>query len=239
MRPPLILVPGIDGTGKLFYRQIPRLERVFDVQATRLRDDAETMHELVQDLHAEVTRLAPDGRRVTLLGESFGGALTLSYALAYPERVERLVILNSFAHFGSKAMLNVGYHLLRATPWRMMRIVRQLNARRMHSPHTERHEIARFHELMRETTRQGYLSRLKILQSYDVRGHLPSLGAPVLFLAADRDTLVPAVQQARMMSALTPAGTMRVLEGHGHSCLIAPDVDLSSIIDDWIARAHR
>ena len=109
---------------------------------------------------------------------------------------------------GSKAMLQIGYHLLRATPWRMMRIVRQLNARRMHSPHTERHEIARFHELMRETTRQGYLSRLKILQSYDVRGHLPTLGAPVLFLAADRDTLVPAVQQARMMSALTPGGRL-------------------------------
>lgn len=239
MRPALILIPGIDGTGKLFYRQIPGLERSFDVRATRLRDDADTMQDLVRDLHAEVTRVAPDGRRVTLLGESFGGALALSYALAYPERVERLVILNSFAHFGSKALLSAGYHLLRATPWRMMRIIRQLNARRMHSPHTERHEIARFHELMRDTTRQGYLSRLKILQDYDVRGHLPAISAPALFLAADRDTLVPAVQQARLMSALMPAGTMRVLEGHGHSCLIAPDVDLSSIIADWITRAHR
>ena len=239
MRPPLILVPGIDGTGKLFYRQIPRLERSFDVRATRLRDDAATMQELVHDLHAEVTRLAPDGRKVTLLGESFGGALTLSYALAYPERVERLVILNSFAHFGSKAMLHVGYHLLRATPWRMMRVIRQLNARRMHSPHTERHEIQRFHDLMRETTRQGYLSRLRILQDYDLRHHLPAIGAPVLFLAADRDTLVPAVQQARLMSELTPGGSMRVLEGHGHSCLIAPDIDLSEIIDEWVTHAHR
>ena len=239
MRPPLILVPGIDGTGKLFYRQIPRLERSFDVRPTTLRDDADTMQDLVRDLHAEVTRLAPDGGKVTLLGESFGGALTLTYALAYPERIERLVILNSFAHFGSQAMLRAGYHLLRATPWSLMRILRQLNSRRMHSPHTERHEIRRFHELMRETTRQGYLSRLKILQEYDVRGHLPTIGVPVLFLAADRDTLVPAVQQARLMSSLTPAGTMRVLEGHGHSCLIAPDVDLSSIIEDWIARPHR
>ena len=71
-----------------------------------------------------------------------------------------------------------------------------------------------------------------------VRSRLALLYA-VLFLAADRDTLVPAVQQARLMSALTPAGTMRVLEGHGHSCLIAPDVDLSSIIEDWIADASR
>jgi 3-oxoadipate enol-lactonase len=232
----LLLIPGIDGTGQLFYRQIPSLERDFTVTATRLRDDAATMDDLVADLHGEVERLAAGGGRVSLLGESFGGALTLSYAVAHPERVERLVILNSFAHFGSQARLWLGYHLLRATPWGMMRIVRQLNASRMHSPQTERDEIRRFHQLMRSATREGYLSRMRILRDYDIRDRLPSLAAPVLYLAADRDTLVPSVEQARLMSALTPGGTMRVLEGHGHSCLIAPDMDLGAIVSEWLAR---
>ena len=232
------MVPGIDGTGQLFYRQIPGLQQRFDVTTTRLRDDAHTMADLVADLHDEVMRVAGDGR-VSLLGESFGGALTLSYAVAHPERVERLVILNSFAHFGSQARLWLGYHLLRATPWGMMRIVRQLNAPRMHSPQTEREEIRRFHDLMRSATREGYLSRLRILRDYDIRDRLPSIAAPVLYLAADRDTLVPAVEQARLMSELTPSGTMRVLEGHGHSCLIAPDMDLAAILEDWMQRAPR
>jgi 3-oxoadipate enol-lactonase len=134
MKEHLVLVPGIDGTGKLFYRQIPGLERRFTVTPIRLRDDAQTMDDLVADLHDEIARLAADGGPVSLLGESFGGALTLSYAIAHPERVERLVILNSFAHFGSQARLWLGYHLLRATPWGMMRLVRQLNAHRLHSP---------------------------------------------------------------------------------------------------------
>jgi 3-oxoadipate enol-lactonase len=236
MKDALILVPGIDGTGKLFYRQIPSLERRFAVTTTRLRDDAETMDELVADLDDEISRVAAGGGRVTLLGESFGGALTLSYALAHPERVERLVVLNSFAHFGSQARLWLGYHLLRATPWGMMRIIRQLNASRMHSPQTERDEIRRFHDLMRAATREGYLSRMRILRDYDVRSQLASLASPVLYLAADRDTLVPSVEQARLMSALTPSATLRVLEGHGHSCLIAPDMDLAAILDDWLAR---
>jgi pimeloyl-ACP methyl ester carboxylesterase len=235
----LLLIPGIDGTGELFYRQIPSLERDFTVTATRHRDDAATMDELVADLHEQVERIAPAGGRVTLLGESFGGALTLSYALAHPDRIDRLVILNSFAHFGSPAQLWVGYQLLRATPWGMMHYVRRLNARRMHSPQTERDEIRRFHELMRNTTRQGYLSRLRILRDYDIRMHLPSIGAPVLYLAADRDTLVPSVEQARLMSELTPGGTMRILAGHGHSCLIAPDIDLGLIVGEWRGRAAR
>jgi 3-oxoadipate enol-lactonase len=231
----LVLIPGIDGTGKLFYRQIPGLAKRFAVTTTTLRDDARSMDDLVGDLHDEITRAAGGGR-VTLLGESFGGALTLSYAVAHPERVERLIILNSFAHFGSQARLWLGYHLLRATPWGMMRLVRQLNARRMHSPQTEREEIRRFHDLMRSATREGYLSRMRILREYDIRDRLPSIAAPVLYLAADRDTLVPSVEQARLMSELTPAATMRILEGHGHSCLIAPDMDLASIVDEWLAR---
>jgi len=238
MKEHLVLVPGIDGTGLLFYRQIPALERQFAITTTRHRDDARSMEDLVDDLDREIERVAA-GRPVTLLGESFGGALTLSYALAHPERVERVVILNSFAHFGSQARLWLGYHLLRATPWGMMRIVRQLNASRMHSPQTERDEIDRFHELMRATTREGYLSRMRILRDYDIRDQLPSLNVPALYLAADRDTLVPSVEQARLMSELTPSATMRVLEGHGHSCLIAPDLDLAAILDEWLAGARR
>ena len=232
-----MLVPGIDGTGQLFYRQIPRLGNHFAVSTTTLRDDAQSMDELVGDLHDEITRVAGSGR-VSLLGESFGGALTLSYALAHPERVERLIIVNSFAHFESQARLWLGYHLLRATPWGMMPIVRHLNARRMHSPQTERDEIRRFHDLMRSATRQGYLSRMRILRDYDIRHRLPSISAPVLYLAADRDTLVPSVEQARLMSELTPGATMRILEGHGHSCLIAPDMDLASIVTDWLSARH-
>ena len=233
MKDHLVLVPGIDGTGLLFYRQIPALERQFEITTTRHRDDARSMEDLVEDLDREIARAAA-GRPVTLLGESFGGALTLSYALAHPERVERIVILNSFAHFGSQARLWLGYHLLRATPWGMMRIVRQLNASRMHSPQTERDEIRRFHELMRATTREGYLSRMRMLRDYDIREQLPSLRVPALYLAADRDTLVPSVEQARLMSELTPSATMRVLEGHGHSCLIAPDLNLAAILDEWM-----
>jgi pimeloyl-ACP methyl ester carboxylesterase len=236
MKEHLVMVPGIDGTGKLFYKQIPRLAEQFTVTTTRLRDEAASMDDLIGDLHDEVTGVAGDGR-VTLLGESFGGALALSYALAHPERIDRLVILNSFAHFGSQARLWLGYHLLRATPWGMMRILRQLNSRRMHSPLTERDEIRRYYDLMRSATRAGYLSRLRILREYDIRGQLPSIAAPVLYLAADRDTLVPSVEQARLMSTLTPGATMRILEGHGHSCLIAPDMDLATILDEWLA--HR
>ena len=81
------------------------------------------------------------------------------------------------------------------------------------------------------------MSRLRILRDYDIRDQLPSIAAPVLYLAADRDTLVPSVEQARLMSELTPArDACASSKGHGHSCLIAPDMDLAAILDEWLAR---
>jgi len=230
---PLVLVPGLDGTGLLFYRQIPLLERRYAVTTHRLRDTATHIAELVAELDQRIDRIAPGGR-VTLVGESFGGALSLSYALAHPERIERLVILNSFPYFAPQARLRLGSWLLLATPWGVMRVVRELTAWRLHSPHTGRAELRRFHQLMRATTRQGYLSRLRMLREYDVRSRLAEIQAPVLYLAADGDKLVPSVEQARLMASLTPHATMRVLEGHGHICLIAPDIDLGAILDEWI-----
>jgi 3-oxoadipate enol-lactonase len=236
--PAVVLVPGLDGTGLLFYRQVECLATRHHVATFRLRDTATSMDTLVSDLHAVVYAVrqgsnAAPGAPVTIVGESFGGALSLSFALEHPDLVDRLVIINSFPYFAPQARLRLGYHLLRATPWGMMRIVRQLTAFRMHSRHTHRDELRKFHELMRQTTRQGYLSRLSILQTYDVRARLPELRIPTLFLASDDDHLVPAVEQGRLMASLAPRATMRVLSGHGHVCLIAPDLDLAEILSEW------
>lgn len=231
--PPVLLVPGLDGTGLLFYRQVEALAERHRVGTLRLPDAAPSMEALVAYVHDAVQTLSQDGEPVTLVGESFGGALVLSYALVHPAHVGRLVVINSFPYFGAQARLWLGYHLLRATPWGMMRIVRQLTASRMHSSHTGPDELRRFHELMRATTREGYLGRLAILRAYDVRADLPALRVPTLYLAADRDLLVPSVEQAQMMAELTPGSTLRVLEGHGHICLLAPDLDLAAILDEW------
>jgi pimeloyl-ACP methyl ester carboxylesterase len=114
-----------------------------------------------------------------------------------------------------------------------MHVVRRLTASRLHSAHTHRAEVHRFLELTGRTTRAGYLNRLTLLTRYDVRSRLQEIQAPVLFLAADQDHLVPSVAQARYMAACTAGSAVRILKGHGHICLIAPDIDLEEILTEW------
>ena len=228
----MLLLPGLDGTGRLFYRQTPGLARSFRVATCALRDGATSMDQLVADAVHAIDLLAPDARRAMVVGESFGGALALSLALARPDRVSGLVILNSCAHF-AQFRLRLAIAGLRALPWGAMGAARRLAALRLHSRQTPRDEVRRFLEITARATRDGYLSRLRLLRRYDVRGRLHELRCPTLFLAASKDHLVPAVAQARFMAARVPGATVRILEGHGHICLIAPDVDLDRIIREW------
>lgn len=232
--PPLLYIPGLDGTGLLFYRQVRVLSHRFRVITFRLRDDAKDMESLVADVAQLLDRAVPDGEPAVVVGESFGGALAMSFALAHPSRVRHLVILNSFSRITPVFKLHLAIASMSVMPWRTMQVVRRLTAWRLHSPHTHRDEIRRFLMLTRATTRLGYLNRLRILTRYDLRTRLHELRVPTLYLAADQDHLIPSVQQATYMASRVPHATLRVLEGHGHGCFLAPDMDLDVLLQEWM-----
>lgn len=234
-----MLVPGIAGTDRLFYRQVPDLAGRYRVATYALRDSATSMTQLIDDLSAVVALAAPSERQAVIVGESFGGALALSFALARPEQVKALVILNSFPHFLPQIRLRLAIAGLRLLPWGAMPLVRRLTASRLHSRHTHRLEVSRFLELTRDLSREGYIGRLRILTTYDVRDQLASIAVPTLLLAAELDHLVPSVEQARTMGARIPNAHVRVLEGHGHICLIAPDLSLAELLQAWEAANFR
>lgn len=227
----------MDGTGLLFYRQVPLLAQSYRVATYALRDSAASMDVLVDDLARVIETVAPAGREAIVVGESFGGALALSLAVARPERVSALIVLNSFPYFTPQVRLHLARFGLGVLPWGAMGLVRRLTASRLHSHHTHRDEVHRFLELTALATRLGYLNRLRLLTQYDLRRQLTAVRAPTLFLAAEHDHLVPSVREAEYMAARVPGAAVRVLEGHGHICLIAPGVDLAHLLHEW--RASR
>ena len=231
----LILVPGLDGTALLFYRQIPLLAKRFNVVAMPLPNHADRgMDDLVAELRALIDEVAPDG--AILCGESFGGALSLSTALAHPGAVRGLVIINSFSRVRQRLQLRVAPLALRMLPWGAMPLVRRFTEHRMHSAHALPEDLAEFHERSKAIGREGYIRRLQILWDYDVRDRLCEIQVPTLFLAGDRDQLIPSVEEARFMSSRVPNAEMRVLEGYGHICLINHDLDLLELIGPWWGR---
>jgi pimeloyl-ACP methyl ester carboxylesterase len=230
--PTLVMVPGLDGTALLFYRQTPLLAERFHVVSFPLPDDAaRTMADLVEDLRELVAEVSTEG--AILCGESFGGALSMSFALAHPGLVRGLVILNSFPWVRDRAKLRAAPLALRALPWAAMPLVRRFTEARLHSPHALPEDLAEFHERSKQIGRNGYIRRLEILKDYDLRERLQEIEAPTLFLAGDLDQLVPSVEWAHYMAERVPHASVQVLEGYGHICLINHDLDLLDYVGPW------
>ena len=234
----IILVPGLDGTALLFYRQIPLLAQRFNVVAFPLPEDpTATMDSLADGLADLIEEVAPQG--ALLLGESFGGALCMTTALRRPDLVKGLVILNSFPQLHNKVQLRAGRVLMRLVPWAAMPYIRRGTESRIHSQHTNAEDLAEFHDRMLKIHPGGYRRRLEILDSYDIRDQLQQVEAPTLLLAGDQDRLIPSERWGRYMAERIPAAELVVLGGYGHVCLITHDLDISTHVVPWWDRQPR
>ncbi|HEX8354921.1 MAG TPA: alpha/beta hydrolase [Pyrinomonadaceae bacterium] len=227
--PAFVYVCGIEGSGRLFYKQSEELARDHTVVTFPLRARGRyTMPRLVEDL-AEVIRDVGAGR-ATVLGESFGGLLTLAAALEHPELFERMILVNTFPHFAERLKIHAGCLLFRAF-YPMLKAHRTRTARHvLFSPDVGEEDRRLFREHTRDVGREGYVSRMRIIRDTDLRPRLGEIRTPALVVAGTADRLLDSVRAARLMAAGLPRAHLKLLEGTGHVALLSGRVR----VRDWL-----
>jgi pimeloyl-ACP methyl ester carboxylesterase len=228
--PGFVYVCGIEGSGKLFYRQAEDLARDHTVVTFPLRGEGRyTMPRLVEDLAAVIREAV--GGRATVLGESFGGLLTLAAALEHPELFERMILVNTFPHFAERLKIHAGCLLFRAF-YPMLKAHRTRSARHvLFSPDVEEEDRRLFREHTHEVAREGYVSRMRIIRDTDLRPRLGEIQTQALVVAGTADRLLDSVRAARLMAAGLPRARLKLLEGVGHTALLSGRVR----VRDWLA----
>ena len=213
--PAFVYVSGIEGTGRNFYKQAADLERDHTVISFPMRAEGRYgMETLIKDF-ASVVRSA-GFERATVLGESFGGLLVLATALAHPRLFERIILVNSFASFPNRAKINLGVALYSILPYSLLKAYRTRNAgRTLFSDDTDEQDRLAFRENTRDVSPEGYLSRLRIIRSTDLRSRLEEIKVPVLIVASTEDRLLNAQSAARVMAEALPRSRLKLLEGVG------------------------
>jgi 3-oxoadipate enol-lactonase len=230
--PLLICIAGLDGTGQLFFKQTPQLTRSYRVVTFRSRDDGRfTYEDLSDDLAAIIRDLGQD--QATILGESFGGTVALSFALRYPQMVNRLVVINSFPRFRKRFTIKLGavlasgwsFHLF----WPMRRAANTLG---LLVDGVGRDDRRFFWKAIRTVSAQAYARRLQLIAELNIEDRLSEIQAPVLFIAGERDLLIPSVKEAQAMAERMPNATMKIIKGAGHACLMGNRVSLAELLAD-------
>jgi len=177
-----LLLPGLDGTGRLFSAFLPELPASMGVEVVSYPTDLALSY---ADL---LLRLPLRGEPVQIIAESFSGPLAIQAAAAHPE-VSALVLVASFAKCPVGWLPRV---LGAATPAALFRrpppqfVVR----RYLLGDDAPEDDVAQFQRVIDGVAPAVIAARLREISAVDVEKDFSRLTIPVLYLAGSRDRLV-------------------------------------------------
>ncbi len=232
----LIYICGLDGTGELFFKQIPRLSAAYRVVTFHQRDSSVvTYEELADDVAAIIQDMGEQS--ATLVAESFGGAVAFTVALRYPAMVERLIIVNSFARYRRRLRIKLAAWLSAILPFVWVQPVRVIaSTLGLFIDGVGQETRRKFFAIARSIKRAGYIRRLRLIEQVNLEPHLAEIDAPTLLIATDKDLLVPSIREAERMAARLPNAMVKIIRGAGHACLLGDRVCLADEIEEWEAK---
>ncbi|HEX9081782.1 MAG TPA: alpha/beta hydrolase [Holophagaceae bacterium] len=182
-RPLLVLLPGMDGTGRMFGPFLAALPEV-DTQVVRY---PEALVSYAACTHFARTQL-PKDRPYLLLGESFSGPVALALAAESPSGLKGLILCGTFARNPRPGLVWLMPLLRRLPPMRLpLGAIRLLLLGGWSTPPLM--DLVR--SMLPEVPGATLKGRLLSVGRVDHTSVLARIRVPVLALAASRDRLVP------------------------------------------------
>lgn len=216
----VVLVHGLSGSGRWWWRNAPALAREYRVlipdlvgfgRSARPRP-LPALPEVAGLLATWVERLSLE--RVHLVGHSMGGLVAAYLAAGHPERVDRLVLVDAAGIPRPLSPAALVRFAAEVTPlWRW--------GDPTFLPTIAGDALAAGPRVLLEAV--GHLARA------DVRTLLPSIRAPTLVVWGERDSFVP-LADGYEFRRLVPGARLAVLRGVGHNPMVDRPADFNRLV---------
>ena len=229
---PLVYLPGLDGSAELLFMQEEELAARYRVLKVPWRTEPPFgVEDLASDVTAALDAAGVD--RATVVAESFGGTVGLHFALTRPERVERLVLVNTFAWYPNRLLAHWGRLFAMVTPRPVVHAMRILvDTPVLMLEGVPAHARRRFFEVAYAQPLAAYRQRLEIVESVDLRDRLGEISVPTLVVTCDNDRVVWP-EAGRLLADRIPGARLRLLPHRGHAVLLTPGVSLLRLLEEW------
>lgn len=227
---PIVLVPGLNCSARLYAEQVPALWDSGPVTiADHRRDDS------VGAIAARILATAPP--RFALAGLSMGGYIAFAIVREAPERVARLALLDTSARPDTPEQ----------TERRHSMIALAEGGRFAEAPdllfpvfvHRNRHDDEALRAIVRtmaeETGSDAFVRQQKaIMTRPDCRPLLKSIRCPTLVLVGDGDALTPPVLSEEIAAGIAGSRLVRVPDCGHLSTLERPEAVNRALVE-WLA----
>jgi pimeloyl-ACP methyl ester carboxylesterase len=253
---PLVFVHGLSGCWANWLEQLPVLaaeRRVVTLDLpgfgySPMPAERITISGYARLLDRLLGELGIDAAAV--VGNSMGGFIAAELAIAFPQRVERLVLISAAGvsttgHPGSTRAVPVLRRLetvLAASgAWVASKSETVARRARLREAllyvvvrHPGRLPAALAAEQLRGAGKPGFLQGLQAVLDYDIRERLPEIACPTLIVWGEGDRLIP-VRDADVFAELIPNSRKVIFEDTGHMAMLERPAAFNALLRDFLA----
>jgi pimeloyl-ACP methyl ester carboxylesterase len=186
----------------------------------------------------------------TVVGNSMGGFVSAELAIAYPQRVERLVLISAagISTYRHRDIERLEPFLRRLAPmiavytgWTAARsdwIARRPGLRNMALGLVARHPgqmgAALAAEQVRGAGKPGFMQALRANIDYPIKERLPEIACPTLIVWGAEDKVIT-VQDASVFEELIPNSRKVIFEDTGHVAMLERPASFNELLGKFIA----
>jgi len=245
----LVLIPGMGYGRWLWTKQLPVFSQHFrtialDNRGSGLSDKPPgpyTIPQMAEDVKGLLDTLKIEQAHVC--GISMGGLIAQEFALSFPERLRKLVLVATTAG-GSRVVL---------PDMEVMQFFTHIGARppeenferglpfvftpRFLEEHPEEIEELRRWMLEREPAPpEATLAQLAAITGFDAEARVSQIQAPTLVVGCAEDRVMP-VENSRFLAERIPNARLVVLKGCGHLCPIEKAQEFNEVVLEFLREA--
>ena len=173
-----------------------------------------------------------------LCGLSVGGLIAMELAVRAPERVGKLVLMDTAAKIGTPEAWNAR---IEAVLQRGVAAIGDQIMERWFSAcfrKAEADAFAGWQRMLERTPAAGYADTCRALRDADLTGAIAAIAAPTLVIAGEEDQSTPPELVADTARRI-PAATFRTIAGAGHLPCIERPGEVASLLRGFLSRNGR
>ena len=256
---PIILIHGFGSKKEIWKPQIIDFSKkyktiIFDLRGTGKTDRPNylyTMDMFVEDIQGLMTCLQINSAH--FIGRSFGGMIAQNFILKYPNKVNKLVLIATNAHFNAKDAVDIviknrikEIELIKTNPteafWNKAVFIYHQKFRKelKQNPKKKFHGAFSLENLIEESTlnpsrAQDLINQGNAMKMHNVFNRLNEIKNETLLITASHDKLIPKSLMIEMNKRITNS-ILKIIERAGHFMTISRATEINKIILDFLEK---
>ena len=194
-----------------------------------------TIEDLASDLKELLEHLGID--RAVIGGLSMGGCTAIAYAVAHPDKVDGLVLMDTTAGYGEEKR-DAWEQRARNAETKGMEPVVPFNQPRWFSEQflkSNPERVAAVGRILLQNDTSSYAAACRALGRFDARAELHKIQCPTLIIVGAEDPATPVAMSEHLKQNI-PNSELHVLEGLKHMSPVEAPEQVGRRIQDFLSR---